>query len=134
MFPILPTSRQTNVLYAEDKNDFDILAQTFLSATSKSLSSISSPKFSKEKPWLFVHFCTCHSLFNPLQSSFCSQCSAKSAIIMVTKKFLIPTFSELQLIWYHWKSTTPFIPVFLFWLYFYEHICLFPHSIYLCFT
>lgn len=139
MFQLLPTSRLLNVLKGEDKNDFDMLAQTFLSFSyfkvavfhfySRILKGITLT--------LFVYFCTSHSLFNPLQSGFCSQHLAKTAIIWkVTKEFLIPIPNECYFIWYYWK-TIPFISMFpLSYLYYLlmSIFISFVHSIYWCFT
>lgn len=84
---------------------------------------------------LSVYFCTSHSLFNPLQSGFCSQHSAKSAIMMkVTKEFLIPISNEHDFSWYCWNSILfIYLSSFLFVLFMNTFIS-FPQSVYLCFT
>lgn len=80
---------------------------------------------------LFVYLCTSHSLSNPLQSGFCSQHSAKSAIMMkVTKEFLIPISNEHDFSWYCWNAISFIFPhscLYSLW----THLSL-SHSLCIC--
>ena len=115
-----------------------MLAQTFLSFSyfKAAVFHFFSEIFKGKALTLFVHLCTSYSLFNLLQSGFCSQHSVKSSIMTeVTKDFPIPKSNEYCFIWHYW-ITIPFISMFphSYFHFFYEHISLFSHSIYLCFT
>lgn len=113
-----------------------MLAQTFLSFSyfKAAVFHFFSEIFKGKALTLFVHLCTSYSLFNLLQSGFCSQHSVKSSIMTeVTKDFPVPKSNEYCFIWHYW-ITIPFISMFphSYFHFLFMSIFLFSHILYIC--